>query len=371
LSCGNGYEDPVIGLVNSISQIARRMYKDIDFIATSSGYGARTVAQLSKPSRYEGSGISYQRNNDGHTVKHYEVFETHLTMAKALADAADKSISASAIIYMQGEQDYTAAVQSSDGSNLSCDDNKALYKERVIQLKEDMQASVMSIYGQTRKPMFFIAPIGGNFVSKWDMAINMAQVELALENDDIFLLNPTYSVTDHGANSHLTSNGYRWWGELAAKSVYNAVLKDMRVSPPVPYKVSIKDNKVYIACYAKQLPLVIDTHTVEPKNNYGFAIKANDGDVSIRYVSIIKDLIIIECDKNLSGEVEISYAGSTRNGSGNICDSDRWKSMYKYAEDTGDEPIGYVPKDINENSIVGKDYPMQNWLVNFYYKLTV
>ena len=50
------------------------------------------------------------------------------------------------------------------------------------------------------------------------MPIVMSQIELAEENSDVVLLNPHYAMPDYDGG-HLSTNGYRWYGELMSKSL--------------------------------------------------------------------------------------------------------------------------------------------------------
>ena len=88
------------------------------------------------------------------------------------------------------------------------------------------------------------------------------------------------------------------------------------------------------------------------------------------YLNLKSNSIVIECKNELSGSIEVVYAGYESNGTGNVRDSDGFNSLYKYYDDSSDSPKeNYTPKDEQGNLIYGKRYPMYNWLVSFYKKL--
>ena len=232
-----------------------------------------------------------------------------------------------------------------------------------------MQADIMSTYGQTKKPLFFIYEVAGSYINRFDMSINMAQIEFAEENDDVFLLPPTYPVPDYGGG-HLSTNGYRWYGELMAKTLYNVFIRNVNFTPVMPKEYSILGNQIIIQCHVPVLPLIIDTWTKETISNSGFRVQMNDSDVTINNIIIKNNAIILVCANQLIGKVAVCYAGYGRSGSGNIRDNDNWHSYYSYYDDRLTSPSkreNYTPLDkLGGTYIYNKPYPMFNWLVNFY-----
>jgi len=273
---------------------------------------------------------------------------------------------------MQGEHNYTGSgLGMTSGTEATKDKDE--YKALLLQLKNNMQADIMSIYGQSKKPLFFIYQTAGSYINRLDMSINMGQIEFAKENPDVFLLNPTYGTPDYGGG-HLSTNGYRWYGELIAKSLYNIFVKGEMFRPITPHKFTVLGNALKIDFYVPRMPLVFDTWTKESISKNGFRIFADGTEVTINETKINNNSVILYCPTELKGTIEVTYAGQGRSGSGNLRDSDTYVSKYTYYDDRETSPSkreNYTPKDKDGNLIYGKPYPMYNWCCNFYKKITI
>lgn len=291
-----------------------------------------------------------------------------LTKTKQAVDAQNKSVSCFAIVYMQGEYNYVGSGQGlTPGTNQTYE--KEPYKQLLRTLKNNMQQDIMTYYNQTEKPLFFCYMVAGGYINRKDMPINMAMIELSQEDDDVFILNSTYAVPDYGGG-HLSTNGYRWYGELMAHTLYDCFIQDMKHEPVMPKEFIINESEIYIDCQVPVLPLIIDTYTKESITSAGFRVFKNDSEVQIQSVQVYLNRIIIKCAETLStGTIEITYAGQGRSGSGNVRDSDQFHSLYTYYDDRQTSPSkreNYTPKDKDGNFIYGKPYPMYNWLGSFY-----
>lgn len=358
-SCG---ENPTVAATNAFVTMYRRfMDKQQKFIGTSCGEGGQSVERLSKNcTNTTGSNVE---NNYYHVE-----FLNALTRTKSAVDAAGGTVHCPIILYMQGEHNYTGTgLGMTPGTEATRD--KDTYKALLVQLKNDMQADIMEKYGQTEKPLFFIYMTAGAYINRFDMSINMGQIEFAEENDDVFLLNPTYGVPDYNGG-HLSTNGYRWYGELIAKSLYNVFVRGFRFYPIMPKKYTVLGNQIRIDFYVPVMPLVFDTWTKEAITNNGFRVRMNDADVTINKTTIEDNAVIVTCASVLTGKIEIAYAGQSRSGSGNLRDSDTWRSLYTYYDDRETSPSkreNYTPLDKPGGTyIYGKPYPMYNWCANFY-----
>lgn len=353
-NCG---ENPTVGAINAFVPMYRRfMDKTQKFIATSCGEGGKSIEQLSKECT---NGTNYYTDE----------FLNTLTRTKNTVDSEGKSVGCFAILFMQGEYNYVNLTGAGLTPGTDATSDKDTYKAYLKTLKDNMQADIMEKYGQKQKPLFFIYEVAGYYINKFDMPINMAQIEFALENDDVFLLNPTYFTPDYGGG-HLSTNGYRWYGEMMAKTLYKVFVKGERFYPVFPQKYSISGNTIRIDMFTPVLPLIFDTWTKESVTNMGFRVQVNDSDVTINSIKIQNNAILITCNSGLTGKVAISYAGQGRNGSGNLRDSDTWCSYYTYYDDRETSPSkreNYTPLDKLEGQpIYGKPYPMFNWCSNFY-----
>lgn len=355
----NGGEQPIVGCTNSFSKLYRRFVnKNQLFIGSNVGEGGRSIERLSKDCT---NGENY------YTTRFLKLLDS----TKSIADGKGKTVNCSAILYMQGEYNYTNLSGAGLTPGTDATNDKDTYKALLLRLKNDMQADIMEKYGQKNKPLFFIYEVAGGYINNKEMSINMAQIEFAQENDDVFLLHPTYSTPDYGGG-HLSTNGYRWYGEMMAKSLYDVFIKGEDCKPVFPMEYTVYENKLIIDFYVPVPPLVFDTWTKETITNMGFRVYNDGTEVTINSVEIEGNSVVITCASNLSGTVEVTYAGQGRSGSGNLRDSDTFHSYYTYFDDREtslSKRENYTPKDKQGNFIYGKSYPMYNWCANFYYKV--
>lgn len=378
----SGNQQPAFSAMASFHDLsARYSSKDPTIITSSFGDGGRSIAQLMSSERqaYIKTAYSYSYNID--TSPSYGFFTTSLTSTKAIADRTDSTITCPAIVYLQGERDYYTdteliALNASYPHAYACGNDKERYKTMMKWLKEDMQNACMTTYGQTEKPLFFIYQVSGKFATKHDSSISEAQREFAAENDDVILLPATYFVPNYVTTGHLSTNGYRWYGEYVGKALYQTLIQKSE-SRPVSYAGGyVSGTSVHIKIANAELPLVIDTYTVEQATNYGFMVWNNGTAVTISSVDIYGDEIILNTNATLTpGQTEVSYAGMEVVGSGNIHDSSKYVSKYLYLDDSNDAgtsgnlTITHSALDSEGHSIIGKHYPMQNWLSPFHVTL--
>lgn len=357
----SGGEQPIVSAVNAFAKMYNRFVdKTQKFIGTNCGEGGRSIERLSKNCT---NGTNYYTTE----------FLDAVNSVKEACDDISATVSCSAIIFMQGEHNYTNLTGAGLTEGTDATNDKDTYKNYLLQLKNDMQADIMSIYGQSHRPLFFVYQVAGNYINNKEMTINMAQVEFAQENEDVILLNSTYGVPDYNGG-HLSTNGYRWYGELIAKQLYEVFVRGIHYKSVNLEDIIIKDNKIELYYHVPVLPLVFDTYTKESITNYGYRVYMNNTEQTITNISIDNNKVILEFGSNLSGEIEITYGGQGRSGSGNLRDSDEYYSLYTYFDDRETSPNKreqYTPKDSEGNYIYGKKYPMYNWGNQFYRKITI
>lgn len=379
LQITSGNQHPVVSAVNCLHDLlVKNTPYNPTLIGGSYGSGGQSIAQLMSASRQAEIKAEDGYTYDIQTNGKYNVFLNSLTYGKQVADSNRKSISCPVIVFMQGERDYYSdeSLSTQSGSTVNayaCGGDKDKYKLYMKRLKEDMQNACMTTYGQTVKPLFAIYQVSGAFVKNHTMSINMAQVEFAEENDDVILLPSPYFTPNYNSE-HLATNGYRWYGEFIAKAIFQTLVQKSEFRPMQISGAMIDGKNVRVKVCNAELPIVFDNYTIEQASGYGFAIFADGARVSPYKIKIYGDEIIIYTNTELSSSssVELSYGGMEIGGIGNIRDSSAYKSKYDYWDDSADTglsgnlTISHTPTDKDGNSIVGKKYPMWNWLASWY-----
>lgn len=356
-------ECPLLGMMNHLQLKTNGQFK---YLATSSGTSGRTIEQLSKESQ---------------TTTHYNDFLKSLQYASQIS----KSIVCPAVVWMQGEYNYTGTGTGlTAGSTPTGDKNE--YKSLLKRLKENMQSDVVASYGQTEKPLFLTYQTGVQYTRGKELSIGMAQLELSNELPDVVCAGPVYPMTDRGG--HLDPNGYRWFGEMLAKVYYKTKILGQEFKPLQPKEISreLDGKTIRISFHVPTPPLVFDELTIEKITDYGFEVFDNNVKQSISNLSIAEDCVFITCSNPLStGTLEIVYAGTNTSvkGHGNLRDSDNYQAYYPYLDldkkvdgayvferDNTESTLrpNYEPHD-NAGVIYDKPYPLYNFCVAFYYRL--
>ena len=362
-------EDMVVPTIHALKYLCIQSRVNAEFLGTSSGNGGMSIDRL-----------SMKEHQDPVTTMNLfaSKFKVHIDNAKLAATAADKTIVCPAIMYIQGENDYGTTHDYQAGyyiDGTKTDEEKYrpaidYYKRMLVQLKNDMQNYIMTKYEQDLKPLFFVHAVGTEQLLPRGSWVNMAQIEACAENDDMILVGaPTFAPRN---GVHLTGNGYRWWAEYFARTIYWAHFLNYKFEPVCPIQISkADDNKIVITHHVPCPPLCLDFHTVEDDiANCGFYLYKGDNTISIKSVEVSGCDVVITVSGVLSGTYEIRYIGHPRTkGRGNICDSDKWESCYPYVDDSVEtyssgEP-NYRPKDEEGNYIFGEKFPMQNWCVPY------
>lgn len=379
LQITSGNQHPVVSAVNCLHDLLvnNTAYNPV-LIAGSYGAGGQSIAQLMSTERQteikEENGYSYDISTSGR----YQVFLNSLIYGKQVADENEKSISCPVIVFMQGERDYYSdkSLSTQAGSTVNayaCGGDKEKYKLYMKRLKDDMQQACMDIYGQDIAPIFCIYQCSGGFVKNHEMSINMAQVEFSEENNDVILLPSPYFTPNYNS-AHLATNGYRWYGEFIAKAIFQTLVQKSEFRPMQISGAMVDSKNVRVKVCNADLPIIFDNYTVEQASGYGFAIWADGTRVSPYKIKIYGDEIIIYTNTELSTAniVELSYGGMENGGTGNIRDSSAFKAKYNYWNDSADTgasgtlTLSHSATDKDGNSIIGKKYPMWNWLASWY-----
>lgn len=352
----NGGECPIVNAAYALKKmINRTAFQNTKIIASSVGQGGVPIEYLAK-------GTSLYNN-----------FLTLLDSVKA--NVSSETVVCPAIVWMQGENNQ------STGSSTTKDE----YKEKITQLKNDMQTDIMSKYGQKEKPLFFVYQTSRFYTPKFPV-VAQALFEFARENSDVILMNPHYfcPTSDGG---HLTANGYRWYGEYIAKAVFEALFYNSRYKAIQPKKVTINQTEVTVELSVPYLPVKVDTGMIKEQSNYGFALYKGEEEIQVLSAKVYSSgIITLTSSRDLTDETDIyiEYAGQKTNGAGNIRDSDEYVAFSEFIDSNliytkdGSSVGSYAPQayikneekfDENGESLIGKPYPMFNWLNTFRIKI--
>ncbi|BEM02943.1 hypothetical protein SM14VA4_05150 [Serratia marcescens] len=339
-------ETPVEGGLNSwrrhhLDRLGLSSEPNRLFVGSATGVGGRTIAQLSK----------------GASPELYNRFYTAMTGVKAVADAEGKSYQVGCIVHMQGENDYPSAT-------------KEYFKTATLQLRNDMYADVAAVTGQARMPAFITYQTGASFTrDERDMAVGMAQIELADEHENWFLAGPTYPYTDK--NGHLDSNGYRWFAEKLGEISFRVCELGQDWKPLQPITAFYRGVDVLLPMHAPAPPLRFAApYVVNAAQEYadkGFTAidRFNGSDTPISILSVeIRGLstIHITLTREPLGTLLIRYADkANHNGNGMVCDSSNGlsESKYEYLPDSGMYPSANIPE------LVDNYYDLRNWSVAY------
>jgi hypothetical protein len=267
----------------------------------------------------------------------------------------------------------------------------------MVTLKNNMQTDAKAAYKQANSPAFITYQVGAQYSKGKELTIGMAQLEASNEQEDIICAGPVYPMTDVGG--HLDANGYRWYGEMLGKVYYKTQIlgEDFRPLQPLELSRDAADpKKVIIKFRVPKRPLVLDDKTLGKITDYGFEVYNNNTRQTISNVSISGDSVILACVQNLTGKIEVVYAGvnatyvstsGNGRGSGNLRDSDDYPAFFTYQDlDKKDGSGNYIyprnpndasptlrpafePKDANGNIIYDRPYPLYNFSVSFYYAI--
>ncbi|AHL74652.1 phosphate ABC transporter substrate-binding protein [Stutzerimonas stutzeri] len=312
------------------------------FVASNASTSGRSIAQLSKV---------------GGTHEYRRVLQA-VDQAKQIADAQGASYSLSAFFWLQGEYDYS---QAQGGIN-----DKAHYKKMLRQLRDDLNAdTAQAIAGQQQMPAFISYQTDAkSSVVNGSLDIGMAQWELAQEEPNWYLAGPVYPYVDKG--THLSANGYRWFGQMLGKVYHQVVVEGRNWQPLSPRGATFEHREVLVDFHVPFPPLMFDLpyldHQARAIKNRGFTLIDEQGEVQIKAVEIVADTVVrLNAGRDLVGTPRIRYASQAVGGAGELRDSDpaQADARYEYLPDEG------MPREANIAALVDKPYPLHNWSIAF------
>lgn len=344
-------ESVEVGALN----MARRLYLDNKgieadpqhlLVASNAATSGRSIAQLSKV---------------GGTHEYKRVPQA-VDQARQVAQADDASYNLSALFWLQGEYDY-AEVQG--GVN-----DKATYKKRLRQLRNDLNEDTAKAIGQERMPAFISYQTDAKTsVVDGSLDIGLAQWELAKEEPNWYLAGPVYPYVDKG--THLSANGYRWFGQMLGKVFHQVVVEQRGWQPLSPLHATVEGREILMDFHVPHPPLAFSEpylgHKAQMIENYGFVITDDKGKVPVENIEAAADTVLrLVVGRDLVGVPTIRYASHATGGAGELHDSDPTvaDAHYQYLPDEG------MPDEANIAALVGKPYPLYNWSIAFEIKPT-
>ena len=345
-------ESVEVGALN----MARRLYladKGIKadpehlLVASNAATSGRSIAQLSKV---------------GGTNEYKRVLQA-VEQARQIALADNASYNLSALFWLQGEYDY-AEVQG--GIN-----DKATYKKMLRQLRADLNEDTAKAIGQKRMPAFITYQTDAkSSVVDGSLDIGLAQWELAQEETNWYLAGPVYPYVDKG--THLSANGYRWFGQMLGKVFHQVVVEQRGWQPLSPLHATVEGREILMDFHVPHPPLAFDEPYIGQKarliENYGFVLTDGKGKVPMENIEVAADTVLrLTVGRDLVGIPTIRYASHAVGGAGELHDSDPTvaDANYEYLPDEG------MPEEANIEALVGKPYPLYNWSIAFEIKPTV
>ncbi|HDH0438239.1 hypothetical protein [Klebsiella pneumoniae] len=319
-------------------------------IVLNCGVQGRTVEELSK----------------GHPYNHYNRVIEAVTKVKSYiaSQQPGATVGIVAFLYMQGEWNYWT---STTGTH-----DRATFLELTKQLRTDLITDcAYGICGQKLPPAWITYQTGGSYTDDtYNLAIGMAQLDMAEQVPGCYLATPVYQVTDK--NGHLDPNGYRWTGMQFGKVLHRILDRGLDWKPMKPIKVVRYSDDEILACFNTPSPpakfketYVVNTATIYP--NKGFLVTDANGVVGVSSVTTVGQATLsVKLSAPATGDVYLWYAPKTTyNGNGNLCDSDSTIAPYNYEYHAGS---GQYPS-ANITALVDKPYPLENWCCAFRIKV--
>ncbi|WP_324648559.1 hypothetical protein [Klebsiella pneumoniae] len=305
-------------------------------VLASCGVNGRTVEALSK----------------GADPELYNRIREAVSKIKAIADGESKTFGIGAFCFLQGEWNYNPGYGG--------DYTREGYKAKVRQLYNDVIADFCA--GQ-RPPAMFTYQTGGTYtIDTYELAIGMAQLDMATEGGNIYGVCPSYPFPNKDSG-HLTSNGYRWMDMFFGKVMFRVLVLGEGWEPLHCTGVEVQDDYALLNYAVPYPPLQwgtpYDGRTAKTYADKGYRATDANGALDIAAAEIVADTVVkLTFSRRVSGTIKIWYADKTsHNGNGCLKDSDPFLATENYVYSAGSGQ--YADENIPE--LVDKPYPLENW----------
>ncbi|MEH0255552.1 hypothetical protein V6709_00140 [Klebsiella pneumoniae] len=305
-------------------------------VLASCGVNGRTVEALSR----------------GAEPELYNRIREAVSKIKAIADGDSKTFGVGAFCFLQGEWNYNPGYGG--------DYTREGYKAKVRQLYNDVIADFCS--GQ-RPPAMFTYQTGGTYtIDTYELAIGMAQLDMATEGGNIYGVCPSYPFPNKDSG-HLTSNGYRWMDMFFGKVMFRVLVLGEGWEPLHCTGVEVQDDYALLNYAVPYPPLQwgtpYDGRTAKTYADKGYRATDANGALDVTAAEIVADTVVkLTFSRRVSGKIKIWYADKTsHNGNGCLKDSDPFLATENYVYTAGSGQ--YADENIPE--LVDKPYPLENW----------
>lgn len=346
-----GLLDSVVENYVYLGRIAKEFFNS-KFVSFIGGKGSSPITELEK----------------GTTT--YNQFIEKIRTAYNSAVSQGKTLIIPAFCWIQGEGDRMGEYTQD-------------YKNKLIQLRADIDSDVKNITGQiqdvhcicyqTNQLSVLTTGIEGQFNPlSYDpyvarTAVMTAQYELIRDNQYFHASSPIYTMdyytSSNGAKIHITNVGQRWLGYYEGLTTARLLLGRGNTNGLILSSVTKTDNTHIVATLTVPAsPVVIDTEAVKEVPHWGFTCITTSGTDILSDISITENRcgvckIAITTSENCSGAKlryacngDKGYSGWERGARGNIRDSQG--ELFK------------------ANVSGGNLFPLDNWLYGFEYLIS-
>ena len=294
----------------------------IQLLGSAPGWGATTVAQLSKGSQY------------------YAQLIADVNGGKSIANAQGKIYKVSAITWTQGESDYIAGTTA------------VSYKASMIQLRNDLNTDIKAITGQTDDipiVMYQTATSKGGNVDFPNIAIS--QYDLVTNEDGFYFATAMYNM-NYNDNFHLKSESSKLLGAYYGLTISNLLQDKYKFLHPI--SKLIQGNICKLNFEVPNPPLKFQNANGVNLTNKGFKVMKSGVDI-LTSVSIGTDGVSVNliCSESPNGGL-VQYGNNITNVTNSIV------NLGNLSDSQGDE------KTFTISGVVKK---LDNWSPIFEYQL--
>jgi hypothetical protein len=316
----------------------------VKIVASSSGVGGKTLAQLSC----------------GATPEIFNRLRECCLAGREAAERVGEAYQLSAIVLLQGESDYIVATPYAD------------YLDLLRNFLTDLDKFVERALGQSSPVTVFSYQTSSLVVRPHtSVDIGQAQLDFSLETSRFVIVSPSYFVTNKGI--HLDANGYRWIGSQFGKVMVRRLVEERSWAPLQPKGLRRVTGGVEIDFLVPVPPLAwgrpFRGRTEFQPIDRGFRVTQGNTELPIDAVEIVgTDRVFIRLNHMMLDQaLMVTYAdGGNNGGAGCLHDSDASTSGELVSpEDMSSDHMGKVPAHSDLALLFKRTYPMPNWCLSF------